>query len=120
MCLHRALPSSLLLLSRAWLATQPIEAAAAEGARNPHLERLKETLSSLPDEVIEDVGLEACSDRYTTDVHRMKYCMECNIASLLLCVRVLSWLNENRRTKEQRTKNKRRSLCISPSLSIDR
>ena len=53
--LHRSLPSSLLLLSRAFTVTSPVRGAAPE-------RMLRETLSTLPDEVVEDVELFATRD----------------------------------------------------------
>lgn len=60
--MSRALPSSLLLLSRAFTVTQP--GVVPMPRKDEHLDKLRETLSSLPDEVIEDVGLEVCADGY--------------------------------------------------------
>lgn len=56
--LNRNLPSSLLLLSRAFTMTAPI------GVRKAPVdeESLRETLSTLPDEAVEDVELFATSD----------------------------------------------------------
>jgi hypothetical protein len=60
--LNRGLPSSLLLLSRAFTLTGPIPAVAAGAAgAADDLGRVKETLLTLPEEVIEDVGLEVAA-----------------------------------------------------------
>jgi LETM1 and EF-hand domain-containing protein 1 len=56
--LSRGLPSSLLLLSRAFTIT----AASEPDKRKAQIESLKETLSTLPEEVIQDVGFEACAE----------------------------------------------------------
>ena len=50
---RRHLPSSLLLLSRAFTVTQPL----GRGPRAVDLAGLRETLSTLPDEAVEDVEL---------------------------------------------------------------
>ena len=49
----RALPSSLLLLSRAFTVTQGL--GGLRGSREAQLETLRDTLSSLPNKVIEQV-----------------------------------------------------------------
>jgi uncharacterized protein YbjT (DUF2867 family) len=56
------MPSSLLLLSRAFTLTSPLPSAApgAPGAADD-LGRVKETLLTLPEEVIQDVGLEVAA-----------------------------------------------------------
>jgi LETM1 and EF-hand domain-containing protein 1 len=60
--LNRGMPSSLLLLSRAFTLTSPLPSAApgAPGAADD-LGRVKETLLTLPEEVIQDVGLEVAA-----------------------------------------------------------
>ncbi|WIA07926.1 hypothetical protein OEZ85_007404 [Tetradesmus obliquus] len=60
--LNRGMPSSLLLLSRAFTLTSPVPSAApgAPGASDD-LGRVKETLLTLPQEVIQDVGLEVAA-----------------------------------------------------------
>jgi len=55
--LNRSLPSSLLLLSRAFTVTSPIGKPSAVDMTS-----IRETLSTLPDEVVEDVELFATSD----------------------------------------------------------
>jgi hypothetical protein len=56
--LHRKLPSSLLLLSRAFTLTQQLgQPAAAEGPA-AELDSLKSTLGTLNKEVLDEVGLE--------------------------------------------------------------
>jgi len=55
--LNRSLPSSLLLLSRAFTVTAPIGKPAAVD-----ISSIRETLSTMPDEVVEDVELFATSD----------------------------------------------------------
>ena len=55
--LNRSLPSSLLLLSRAFTVTAPICKPAALDVSS-----IRETLSTLPDEAVEDVELFATSD----------------------------------------------------------
>lgn len=50
---RRSLPSSLLLLSRAFTVTQPL----GRGPRAVDVRSLRETLSTLPDEAVEDVEL---------------------------------------------------------------
>ena len=54
--LCRALPSSLLLLSRAFTMTQPL---SAEKKASAEYDQLKETISSLPSKVITEASLEA-------------------------------------------------------------
>jgi hypothetical protein len=56
------MPSSLLLLSRAFTLTSPLPSTApgAPGAADD-LGRVKETLLTLPEEVIQDVGLEVAA-----------------------------------------------------------
>ncbi|KAL4859684.1 Mitochondrial proton/calcium exchanger protein [Chlorella vulgaris] len=56
--LNKHLPSSLLLLSRAFTVTQPL----GRGPRAVDVSSLRETLSTLPDEAVEDVELFATSD----------------------------------------------------------
>ncbi|CAL8464272.1 g3807 [Coccomyxa elongata] len=56
--LNRALPSSLLLLSRAFTVTQPLESPREDA---PY-ESLKETISSLPNKVIAEVTLDRDGD----------------------------------------------------------
>ncbi|PRW58330.1 LETM1 and EF-hand domain-containing mitochondrial [Chlorella sorokiniana] len=51
--LNKSLPSSLLLLSRAFTVTQPL----GRGPRAVDVHSLRETLSTLPDEAVEDVEL---------------------------------------------------------------
>jgi len=59
--LDRGLPSSLLLLSRAFTITAGTRpGAGAEEAEQARIESLKATLSTLPEEAIEDVEYEAC------------------------------------------------------------
>ena len=53
---HRALPSSLLLLSRAFTVTQPVAGRPAEV--DLQMESLKDTLGALNKEVVEEVGYE--------------------------------------------------------------
>ena len=55
----RALPSSLLLLSRAFTMTQPLAAEKKAGAE---YEQLKETISSLPSKVVQEASMEAGHD----------------------------------------------------------
>lgn len=55
LCFCRALPSSLLLLSRAFTMTQPL----AEKKAGAEYDQLKETISSLPSKVITEASLEA-------------------------------------------------------------
>ena len=65
--LNRSLPSSLLLLSRAFTVTAPI--GAGKGRQRPlvaDVGALRETLSSMPDEAVEDVELFATT---TDDTH---------------------------------------------------
>ncbi|KAL3144484.1 hypothetical protein ABBQ32_004224 [Trebouxia sp. C0010 RCD-2024] len=57
--LNRALPSSLLLLSRAFTMTQPLAAPKKAGAE---YEQLKDTISSLPSKVITEASMEAGHD----------------------------------------------------------
>lgn len=57
--LNRSLPSSLLLLSRAFTVTSPIGKPAAVDVSS-----IRETLSTMPDEAVEDVELFATSDGY--------------------------------------------------------
>jgi hypothetical protein len=52
----RALPSSLLLLSRAFTVTQPVAGRPAEV--DLQMESLKDTLGALNKEVVEEVGYE--------------------------------------------------------------
>ncbi|KAK9786798.1 hypothetical protein WJX73_003279 [Symbiochloris irregularis] len=52
--LHRALPSSLLLLSRAFTVTAPL----APSPQGREYDSLKDTLSSLPEKVIAEVSME--------------------------------------------------------------
>ncbi|KAL4423518.1 hypothetical protein ABPG77_003651 [Micractinium sp. CCAP 211/92] len=56
--LNKSLPSSLLLLSRAFTVTQPL----GRGPRAVDVHSLRETLSTLPDEAVEDVELFATAD----------------------------------------------------------
>ncbi|KAL6777570.1 MDM38 [Auxenochlorella protothecoides x Auxenochlorella symbiontica] len=56
--LNRSLPSSLLLLSRAFTVTSPLSG----GRRGVDEDMLRSTLGSLPDEVVEDVELFATRD----------------------------------------------------------
>lgn len=58
--LNRGLPSSLLLLSRAFTITAGIKDVSEK--KQKQLESLKDTLSVLPDDVIQDVGFEACAE----------------------------------------------------------
>ncbi|KAK9807532.1 hypothetical protein WJX72_001831 [[Myrmecia] bisecta] len=53
--LNRALPSSLLLLSRAFTVTQPM----VEKPRDADLQNLRETMSALPNKVIAEISMEA-------------------------------------------------------------
>ncbi|GIL66070.1 hypothetical protein Vafri_19678 [Volvox africanus] len=55
--LHRGLPSSLLLLSRAFTITASVKDVAAK--KDLAYEKLKETLSVIPEEVVESVEYEA-------------------------------------------------------------
>ncbi|EFJ43438.1 hypothetical protein VOLCADRAFT_106866 [Volvox carteri f. nagariensis] len=55
--LHRGLPSSLLLLSRAFTITASVKDVAAK--KDLAYEKLKETLSVIPEEVVETVEYEA-------------------------------------------------------------
>lgn len=50
------MPSSLLLLSRAFTMTQPL--GARPEVADEHMEGLKDTLGALNKEVLEEVGLE--------------------------------------------------------------
>lgn len=60
--LNRGLPSSLLLLSRAFTLTTPTpHMAAGRAGAADELGRVKETLLTLPEEVIKDVGLEVAT-----------------------------------------------------------
>ncbi len=60
--LNRGLPSSLLLLSRAFTLTAgPAGAAQGTAAPPDELGRVRDTLLTLPEEVIKDVGLEVAS-----------------------------------------------------------
>jgi LETM1 and EF-hand domain-containing protein 1 len=60
--LAHGLPSSLLLLSRAFTLTTPTPRVAVGGAgAADELGRVKETLLTLPEEVIKDVGLEVAA-----------------------------------------------------------
>lgn len=54
----RALPSSLLLLSRAFTVTQPL----GKGKDESEYESLKDTLSSLPKEVIDEIAMSSPAD----------------------------------------------------------
>ncbi len=54
----RALPSSLLLLSRAFTVTQPL----SKGKGESEYDSLKDTLSSLPKEVIDEIALSSPAD----------------------------------------------------------
>lgn len=56
--LNRGLPSSLLLLSRAFTITSPMPGVSGAAGGADQLGQLKETLLTLPEEVIKDVGLE--------------------------------------------------------------
>ena len=56
----RALPSSLLLLSRAFMVSLP-QKDADKGA-DKDMDQLKEALSSLPDKVIAEASLEKLTD----------------------------------------------------------
>lgn len=68
--LNRSLPSSLLLLSRAFMVTAPIGKAKAPVT---DVLSLRETLSSLPDEAVEDVELFAtASDGDKTTAYERK------------------------------------------------
>ncbi len=53
----RSLPSSLLLLSRAFTVTQPLAKSKEE------YESLKDTLSSLPKEVVDEIAMAGTSTR---------------------------------------------------------
>ncbi len=55
--LNRSLPSSLLLLSRAFTVTAPVGAKGKVAPVVADVTSLRETLSSLPDEAVEDVEL---------------------------------------------------------------
>lgn len=68
--LSHGLPSSLLLLSRAFTLTTPTPRVATgrPGAAD-ELGRVKETLLTLPEEVIKDVGLEVAAPTSS------KYCL---------------------------------------------
>ena len=57
-CACRALPSSLLLLSRAFTITQ----ADSPRKKGAEYERLKETIGALPNKVITEAGMEAKTD----------------------------------------------------------
>ena len=56
MRLRRALPSSLLLLSRAFTVTAPVAGRPAEA--DLQMESLKDTLGALNREVVDEVGFE--------------------------------------------------------------
>lgn len=56
--LNRGLPSSLLLLSRAFTITSPMPGLSGAAGGADELGQIKETLLTLPEEVIKDVGLE--------------------------------------------------------------
>ena len=60
-CQCRALPSSLLLLSRAFTVTQPLAKAKGE---DTEYESLKDTLSSLPKEVVDEIAMASPADGY--------------------------------------------------------
>ena len=61
----RALPSSLLLLSRAFTVTLPVGGEASE------FDSLKDTIGALPNKVINEVGMEAtAADGYAHAVPR--------------------------------------------------
>jgi LETM1 and EF-hand domain-containing protein 1 len=59
--LNRALPSSLLLLSRAFTMTQPMEVTTPEGKATEY-DSLKDALSSLPNKAIAEASMEAKPD----------------------------------------------------------
>ena len=59
----RSLPSSLLLLSRAFTVTQPL----GRGPRAVDVASLRETLSTLSDEAVEDVELFATAERWVCE-----------------------------------------------------
>lgn len=56
----RSLPSSLLLLSRAFTVTQPL----SKDKESTELESLKDTLSSMPREVIDEIAMARPADGY--------------------------------------------------------
>lgn len=55
---RRALPSSLLLLSRAFTVTQPL----SKGKGESEYDSLKDTLSSLPKEVVDEIAMSSPAD----------------------------------------------------------
>jgi hypothetical protein len=57
--LNHGLPSSLLLLSRAFML--PSTAGTSAPVAPPALDSVKDTLLTLPEEVIKDVGIEAAA-----------------------------------------------------------
>lgn len=59
----RALPSSLLLLSRAFTVTLP--PSDQKKKQQIQLESIKNTLSTLPEEALEDVNMEVAHDNQT-------------------------------------------------------
>ena len=56
------MPSSLLLLSRAFTVTQPL----GKGKGEAEYDSLKDTLSALPKEVIDEIALSSPADGYTS------------------------------------------------------
>lgn len=57
---YRSLPSSLLLLSRAFTVTQPM----AKDKETAELESLKDTLGALPRDVIDEIAMARPADGY--------------------------------------------------------
>lgn len=55
----RALPSSLLLLSRAFTVTQPLSKGKGDESE---YESLKDTLSALPKEVVDEIAMSSPAD----------------------------------------------------------
>ncbi|CAD7704609.1 unnamed protein product [Ostreobium quekettii] len=69
--LDRALPSSLLLLSRTFTVTLPI--VGMEKKKAVELESFKNTLSTLPDFVTEDVAMEVLRDESEDNTKKLQY-----------------------------------------------
>ena len=70
--LNRSLPSSLLLLSRAFTVTAPIGAGVRRTPAVADVTSLRETLSSMPDEAVEDVELFATTADDTESLYERK------------------------------------------------
>lgn len=65
--LNRSLPSSLLLLSRAFMVTSPVGQPSSVDVSS-----IRETLSTMPEEVVEDVELFATSSADKSDAYERK------------------------------------------------